>query len=157
MLKAKYFQHCVISPYLDTAYHTMTSEQLIQHLDRQVIDGVDSIMTHAVLNLDAKPRIIVNYFHIDKITARGPEPTPHHMGSFKRAESAGPDWGIRCEHSIQVIYPEICILRKLHNAGNHTVRKGIIEFIKSNKYIDIKDIDFDDATWLMANILGRAE
>lgn len=154
MLRAKHFSNTEIHEYYtDFGICMMNSADSIAHLDTYA----QGIYNLGILN-SKPPRIIINYYHLDKINANATlEPTPHHVGSFKGTHDGSDKWELICEHEIVVHYPEICLVRKLHGLGNRVVRKAMAEFIRTHKYWDIKALDFDDATWLMANILGQNE
>lgn len=154
MLKARHFKNC----YTYTGYesepgiYSTSSRGAIQHLDSGIVDSI-----HHIGFLVFKPKIIINYNHLEKIDPRILKPTPHHEASFTTISAGADDWEMICEHSIVISYPETILLRKLHQFGNGAVRKAVMDFIKQHKYIDVKALNFDDATWLMTNILGKAE
>lgn len=157
MLKPKHFQHCSVREYYAiSGVHMLSSGEAEAHLDTEFITGIQYIYTASAFEM-SKPKIIIDYYHLDTISPTTPEPAPHHIRSYHTTRPGDKKWEVICEHSICVQYPEVGLLRKLHTTGNTSVRKAIIEFIKTHKYIEVDKLEFDDATWLMANLLGAQD
>lgn len=152
MLKAKHFSSSTVQIYTDTRSQYFTSSRgALIHLDGGIVYNIDHIGIY-----DAHPpQIIINYHHLENYDPKN-KTTPHHIASHRGMHSIAA-YEMLCEHSIAVRYPDICLLRRLHSLGNFSIRKAIIQFIKTHKYMDISGMDFTDATWLMANILGQNE
>jgi len=155
MLTSKHFENCQIPTFFDydAPVFEQSSVDAIEHLDTASIDEVISIDIYGL----RRPRIKIKYYHIEKITPKSIQLPQHHSGSFADIRTGYKDWEMICKHEITVYYPEICLIRKLHQLGNGVVRKAMLDFIKSNRYWDIKSMPYNDATWLMANLLGANE
>ena len=128
----------------------------IDILETEEIDGIDKI---TAMLYDDSAELLIQYYHIEyydpnKIKEYVP---PKHNGSTWHTIHAGAeDWSMRCEHTFIVKYPNIVLLKWLHDEGNEAVQKLVVRLVKKYKY-PYENFEEPEQTWYMSMLLGASD
>lgn len=160
MLKPEQFRNTeVIFYYDDAGIHETDSNGIMDLLESERIDGINHIGIYRSFKLftsmypyvQAVQSIVIDYHHrSDRM------PAEHNLSSYKSNWETDGRTNI-CRHTIRVNYPEIKLIKLIHDLGNTEVKTAMRNYVRDTNYLKLNGMESDEAVWFMSIVLGSNE